>query len=440
MVPSRLKGLHNRTLAARRQRLVHSALVALGPPASAGGGGPLRGVPCYLGPPPGTMIFLDHNATTPLDPRVLERMVAVLGDPALQGNPSSVHAAGQRARGVVERARRGLAAALGCEPLEITFTSGGTEADNLAVLGVGRALRAAGRPCGVLTSPLEHPAVLSAAQQLGREGHPVALVPVDGAGRIAPAAVEAIARDRPEIGLVSLAAVNHEIGNAYPVAALAAAARRGRPEALVHCDAVQALGRVPVDFAGWGVDLLSVSAHKIYGPKGIGALIHRRHLEVAPLFYGGHQERGRRPGTEAPATIAGFARAAELAAAELGERAARARAATARLRAGLRDIQGARVLGDPEGELGCTTCATFAGCEGQLLLINLDLAGICVSTGAACSAGSLGPSPALLALGLSPEEAGSALRISTGKDTTDAEIDALLAALPEAIARVRGEA
>ena len=386
------------------------------------------------------MIYLDHNATTPLDPRVRDRITEVLADPCLQGNPSSVHAWGQRARGVVERARRAVAAVVGAEPLEVTFTSGGTEADNLAILGAARALRAAGRPHGILTSPIEHPAVLGPCRQLAREGHPLVMVAVDGAGRIDPAAVEAALREDPRIGLVSLAAANHEIGNAYPIAALVAAARRARPEVLFHTDAVQAFGRVPVDFRGWGVDLMALSAHKIHGPKGIGALVHRRHLELASVLHGGHQERGRRPGTESTWAAAGFGRAAELAAAELDERGARMRAATARLRAGLRDIPGARVEGDPEGGVGNTTLVTFAGCEGQLLLINLDLEGIMVSTGAACSAGSLEPSPVLLALGLDAGVAGSALRISVGKDTVDAEVDALLGALPRAIARVRGEA
>jgi len=382
-------------------------------------------------------IYLDHNATTPLDPRVLARLVAVLSDPGCQGNPSSVHGWGQRARAVVEEARRAVAAAVGCEALEVTFTSGGTEADNVAVLGCARALRRAGRACGVLSSRIEHPAVMSSCAQLAREGHAVAWVEVDALGRVTPEAVARALVQRPEIGLVSLSAANHELGNRYEIAAMAAAARSLRPELLFHTDAVQALGKIAVDFRGWDVDLMSVTAHKIYGPKGIGALIHRRHLELAPLILGGPQERGRRGGTESPALIAGFAAAAALAAAELRARAATMQARTAELIAGLATIEGARILGDPAARVGNTVCVTFAGAEGQLLLINLDLAGIMVSTGAACSSGSLEPSPVLLGIGCSPAEARGALRISTGKDTSAAQIEALLIALRSALAQVR---
>lgn len=386
-------------------------------------------------PPP---IYLDHNATTPLDPRVRARVIAVLSDPDGQGNPSSVHAWGRRARAVVEDARRAVAAAVGCEALEVTFTSGGTEADNLAVLGGARALRQAGQPCGVLSSRIEHPAVLSACAQLAREGHTIAWVAVDAFGRITPEALATALAERPEIGLVSLSAANHELGNLYPIAALAAAARAARPGVLFHTDAVQALGKVAIDVREWDVDLMSVTAHKIYGPKGIGALIHRRHQELAPLIHGGPQERGRRGGTESPALIAGFGLAAELAASELVERAAAMSASSGRVIAGIEAIGGAQIFGDRAARVGNTVCVAFTGAEGQLLLIHLDLAGIMVSTGAACSSGSLEPSPVLLALGCSPEEARGALRISTGKDTSAAEIDALLAALRSALASVRG--
>lgn len=230
------------------------------------------------------MRYLDHNATTPLDPRVRDAIITALADPLLQGNPASVHSVGQRARAIVEQARRAIARAVGAEPLEVTFTSGGTEADNLAILGAARALRAAGRPCGVLTSPLEHPAVLAAARQLEREGHALALIAVDAAGRIDPAALAATLRAHPEIGVVSLAAANHVLGNAYDIPSLVRVVRENAPQALFHCDAVQAFGKQAIDFRAWDVDLLSVSAHKIYGPKGVGALIHRRRLALAPLL------------------------------------------------------------------------------------------------------------------------------------------------------------
>jgi len=386
------------------------------------------------------VIYLDHNATTPLDPRVTARIVEVLRDPRLQGNPSSIHAWGQRARAVVERARRSIAGALGAEPLEVTLTSGGTEADNLALLGVVRALRAKGRPHGILTSSLEHPAILAAARTLAAEGVPLTLLNVDERGRIPPEMVAKALQEGPEVGLVSLAAANHELGNSYDIPGMVAAARALRPEILFHTDAVQAVGKVPINFREWGVDLLSLSGHKLYGPKGVGALIHRRHLELAPLFHGGHQERGRRPGSEATASIAGLGVAVELATAELETNRAHVCELMAGLRARLGELDDVRLYGDPESSVGNTLSVGISGCEGQLLLINLDLMGIMVSTGSACTAGTLEPSPALLALGCTPEEARSVLRISIGKGTTAAELDTLVDALPEVIARVRAEA
>lgn len=384
--------------------------------------------------------YLDHNATTPLDPRVRDVVIAVLGDAALQANPSSVHGPGQRARAVVEQARRAVARAVGAAPLEVTFTSGGTEADNLALLGAARALRAAGRPAGVLTTAIEHPAVLATARALAQDGHPLVLLPVDRCGRIDPGALGGLLRAHPEVGLVSLAAANHELGNIYDLPALVRVVRDAAPHALVHSDAVQAFGKIPVDLRGWDLDLLSLSAHKIHGPKGVGALVHRRGLAIEPMLRGGAQERGRRPGSESVALLAGFGAAAELAAAELEARASHCAALVDRLRRGLRKLPGAEIHGDLERNTGTTVNVGFAGCDGQLLLINLDLAGIAVATGAACSSGSLEPSPVLLALGFEPAQARSALRISVGKDTQDDDVDALLAALPEVLTRVRGAA
>ncbi len=249
-----------------------------------------------------------------------------------------------------------------------------------------------------------------------------------------------MALDRePEIGLISLSAANHEIGNLYDVPAFVAAAREVRPDILFHCDAVQAIGKVAIDFHAWGVDLLSLSAHKIYGPKGVGALLHRRGLELRPLLFGGRQERGRRPGSEATALLAGFGVAVDLAVAEREVRVARISERRRQLLGRLSELPTLRVYGDP-ASAGNTVCVGIEGCEGQLMLINLDLLGIMVSTGSACSAGNLDPSPVLLALGCTPEEGRSVLRISLGKDTSEAEIDALVAALPEVIARVRAEA
>ncbi|MCY1068329.1 cysteine desulfurase family protein [Nannocystis sp. RBIL2] len=384
------------------------------------------------------MRYLDHNATTPLDPRVRDAVIAALADPLLQGNPASVHSTGQRARAAVEQARRAVARALGAEALEVTFTSGGTEADNLALIGAARALRAAGRPCGLLTSPLEHPAVLAAAGRLQREGHPLALVAVDAQGRIEADALRAALRANPETGVVSLAAANHVLGNTYDIPGLVRVVREVAPTVLVHCDAVQAFGKLNLDFHAWDLDLLSVSSHKIYGPKGVGALVHRRRLALDPLLLGGQQERGRRAGTESVANLAGFGLAAQLAAAELPARHAHVVALADRLRAGLANMSDATVHGDRERRVGNTVSVGFEGCDGQLLAMNLDLAGIAVSYGAACSSGTPEPSPVLLALGLTPAAARSALRISLGAGNTEDDVDALLAALPEAIARVRG--
>ncbi|MCA9687126.1 MAG: aminotransferase class V-fold PLP-dependent enzyme, partial [Myxococcales bacterium] len=307
------------------------------------------------------MLDLDHNATTPLDDRVRAAMIELLGDPALDGNPSSVHGRGRRARALVEDARRALATAVGAEPLGVTFTSGGTEADALAIMGGCRALRRAGRPCGLLTSTIEHPAVLGAGERLAAEGVFRVLIEPDGLGRIEAEAVVAALRAHPEVGLLSLATANHELGNVYDIPAIVAAVRSLDRELLVHSDAVQAFGKVPVDFAAADLDLMSVSSHKIYGPKGVGALIHRPHLQLEPLWIGGSQERGRRVGTEAVPAIHGFGVAAGLLGDELGERRRRIAAAFARLLPGLLAIPGARRWGDPERHLGNTALVGFDG-------------------------------------------------------------------------------
>ncbi len=396
-----------------------------------------------VSPSPGVLYgrrvrYLDHNATTPLDPRVRDVVIAVLGDDRLQANPSSVHGPGQQVRAVIERARRAVAGAAGAAALEITFTSGGSEANNLAILGAARALRAAGRAAGLLTTAIEHPAVLACAQALEREGHVWVRLGVDGDGRVDLGELAGLLRIHPEIGLVSLAAANHELGNTYDIAAAVRVVRESAPQALVHSDAVQAFGKIPVDLHAWDLDLMSLSAHKIYGPKGIGALVHRRGLGLAPVLYGGPQERGRRPGSEAVALIAGFGVAAELAVREREARQLHTRGLVDRLREGLKRMPGVTIHGDCERHMGTTVNVGFTGCDGQLLLINLDLAGFAVSTGAACASGSLEPSPVLLALGLSPAAARSALRISVGKDTRPGDVEALLDTLPELLDRVRG--
>lgn len=378
------------------------------------------------------VIDFDHNATTPLHASVRAAMVELLRRDDL-GNPSSVHARGRAAREVVEQARRAVASAVGAESLGVTFTAGGTEANALAVAGAARAARRRGAPDGILTSPLEHPGLLHTVGKLEEQGHAVAYVPVDDRGRIDPARVRGVLEEHPEVGIVTLSAANHELGNRYDVPAFVASVRATRDDVVIHTDAVQALGKTPVEFAGWGVDLLSLSAHKIGGPTGVGALVHHKSVRLEPLV-AGHQERGRRGGTEALAPIAGFGVAvgAGLDAVERD----RVQAMTTRVRDGVR-AAGARIHGDIEHDVGNTVSFAFEGCPGELMCMNLDLDGFAVSTGAACSAGTLEASPVMLALGLTPSRAAEAVRVSLGSSNTMSEVEAFLAALPAIVGRVR---
>ena len=369
-------------------------------------------------------IDLDHNATTRLDPAVRDAMRPVWE--GVYGNPSSIHEEGRRARDAVERARREVARFVGGAADEVVFTSGGTEADLLGIVGAARAARARGAPARVVSSPLEHPAVHGALALLAAEGFAVERVPVDGAGRIDLDAVAGALRGGA--ALVSFALANHELGNVYDVAAIAEIAHRAG--ALVHTDAVQAGGKVPIDVSSLGVDLLSISAHKIHGPKGSGALWVRRGVEVSPLHSGGHQERGARPGTENVAGIVGLGAAAELAREPLSP------ALRDRLEAGLMAL-GARLHGDPVARVPNTVNVAFSGAPGDVLVAALDLAGIAVSTGAACTSGSVEPSPVVLALGVSRDEAAEAVRFSLGRDNSAWEIEAVLERLPAVLARIR---
>lgn len=381
------------------------------------------------------VIDFDRNATAPLHPAARAAMMAALEGDAL-GNPSSVHRLGQRARAVVERGRRAIAAALGASSTDVVLTSGGTEADALAILGVARALAVAGRPSAVACSAIEHPAVTGACGVLRRAGHGVVTIPVDAHGRLDPASIGALVRAHPELGLVSVTAAHHELGNVTDVRAIVDAVRAVRPEVLVHVDAVQALGKLPVSVAGWGVDLLSVSAHKVGGPAGIGALVCARHVAIEPLWGGGRQQSGRRPGTESAWATAGFAAAATAAASAAERWASEVAPLGARLRAGLVAC-GGRLFGDPDAHLGNTALAAFDGCDGHLVMVALDLAGFACSTGAACSTGTVEPSAVLLALGCDRAVARGALRFSLGPERTAAEIDALCSALPDILASVR---
>jgi len=373
-------------------------------------------------------VYLDHNATTPLDPRVREAMLPHLGESF--GNPSSLHWFGQRARAAVEEARASVAALVGAEPVEIVFTAGGSEADNLALRGAV-ATAPAGRR-GVVVSTIEHHAVLNTAKALDAEGCPAAFARVDEGGRLDLDDLRGKLSDTTR--LVSLMLANNETGVLQPVAEAARLARE--QGALVHCDAVQAAGKVPLDVRALDVDLLALSAHKLYGPKGVGCLYVRRGTKLQPLVRGGAQERNRRAGTENVAGIAGFGRAAALAAECLAADAARVSALRDRLEERLLAIAGAQRNGAPP-RVPNTANVSFAGIDAEALLIAIDLEGVAASTGAACAAGGVEPSHVLKAMGFPPARVQSSLRLSLGRGTTAAEVDRAAEVIAGAVARQR---
>jgi cysteine desulfurase len=365
-------------------------------------------------------VYFDNNATTRLDPRVLEAMLPYLSGP--YGNASSLHRFGRAARDAVERAREQLAALVNCQPREIIWTSGGTESNNLALKGVAEGAR----PTRVLYGATEHPAVLEAAESLRARGWGVETIAVDEDG-----VVDWPKFDRQVAGgavrLVSLMRVNNETGVIQDVARAAAPSRAAG--AWLHVDAVQALGKIAVDFSALRADLMSVSSHKIYGPKGLGALIVRSDVELAPLHHGGVQERGLRGGTENVAAIVGFGVAAELAQQELESRAAQALALRERLEAGLHALPGVRIFAERVARAPNTVQFAVAGYEGEALLMQLDRKGFAVSSGSACASGRGEPSHVLLGMGIARGVAEGAIRVSLGQDNTAAEIDQFLAAL-----------
>jgi cysteine desulfurase len=375
-------------------------------------------------------IYLDYNATTPVDPVVLDAMLPYFAENF--GNASSIHSPGQRARGAVDGARASVAALLGAKPSEIVFTSGGTESDNLALFGVVAASQEPRKH--IITTAIEHHAVLNAAQALEKFGVEVTYIPVGREGISDP---EDIRRAlRRETILISVMHANNELGTIQPIEEIGRIAAKA--DVLFHCDAVQSAGKLPLDVNRLGVDLLSISAHKIYGPKGVGALYVRSGTPLEPQFHGGHHERDRRPGTENVPGIAALGKAADLARKNLMTDCARITSLRDRLEDALLAACGdARVNGNRAQRISNTSNISFHAAGGEALVIALDLQGIACSTGAACSSGAVGPSHVLLAIGLSPDEARSSLRFSLGRTTTAEEIEQAIATIPQAVERLR---
>ena len=375
-------------------------------------------------------VYLDHNATTPVHPAAADAVAEALRNQF--GNASSVHAYGQAAKAALDEARAGVAALVGGEPSEIVFTSGGTEADNLAIRGVAEAAPADRRH--LIASAIEHEAVLHTFKALAARGWRTTLLRVDSRGVVDPAELERALT--PETALVSVMHANNEIGTLQPIPELAGIAHAGG--ARFHVDAVQSAGKVPLDVRALGIDLLSISAHKFNGPKGAGALWMRRGARVVATMTGGRQERNRRAGTENVPAIVGLGIAARVAREQLESTATGCRALRDRLEAGILErVSGAVVNGAPDARVPNTTSISFDRVEAEALLIALDLEGIAVSTGSACSSGTLEPSHVLRAMGLPPRRVQSSIRFSVGLGNTDAEIEHVLAVLPGIVDRLR---
>jgi len=375
--------------------------------------------------------YFDHNATTPVSPEVLETAVECLGQ--AYGNASSIHHFGQAAKQRLEKARRQVAALMGCQERELVFVSGGTEADNLALFGIVRNTR--GRESRhIITTAIEHPAVLNACAQLQREGVAVSYVRVDAHGVVDPDEIRQALR--PDTVLISVMHANNELGTVQPVAEIAAMAHEAG--AYMHADGVQALGKIPVDVDALDVDLYSVSGHKICAPKGIGALYVRRGTRLGAIQFGGHHERERRAGTENVPGAAALGRAAEIAGERLEAEARRLGELRDRLESAILErIPHTGVNGAGAARTPNTTNIYFDGIEGEALVIALDLRGFAVSSGAACSSGAVEPSHVLTAIGLAPDRARASIRFSLGHANTAEQADALVEAVAAAVAHLR---
>jgi cysteine desulfurase len=374
-------------------------------------------------------VYLDNAATTPLDPRVLESMLPHLG--GRRGNPSSLHAFGGSAREGVEDARDSVASLIGASPGEIVFTSGGTESDDLAILGLARS--AGPNQRHAVVSCVEHAAVREGARRLQSEGFEVSWIGVDAEGLVDPD--EFAASLRPETALAAVVWANNEVGTVEPVPELAEiCAAKGIP---FHADAVQAVGRVPIDVSETAVSTLALSGHKLYGPQGVGALYVRQGVSLDPIIYGGGQERGLRSGTQNVAGIAGLGAAARLAREEMDHRVAHERALRDRVMAGIESLPDVFVNGHRERRLSNNVHLTVLGVEAESLVLFLDSLGYAIGSGSACSSGGHKASPVLLAMGLPEREAFSVVRITVGKDNTSEEVDGFLEAFSTAVAQLR---
>jgi len=375
-------------------------------------------------------IYLDYAATTPTDPEVAKTMLPYLTD--IFGNPSSNHSFGLEAREAIEEARGKIAASIGARSGEIVFTGGGTEADNLALKGIALSKKSKGNH--IITTSIEHPAIIETCKSLKKLGFNITYLPVDSYGLVDPDDLKKAITDKTI--LVTIMHANNEAGTIEPIADITRITREAG--VFFHTDAVQTVGHIPVDVKTLGVDLLSISAHKIYGPKGIGALYVKRGVEITPMLHGGGQEKKRRSGTENTASIVGFAKAIELATQDITEEAMRITSLRNRLTTGILErIDDTRLNGHPLSRLPNNINISIDYIEGEAVMLNLDLEGICVSTGSACSSSDHGPSHVLLAMSLPPEQVYGSLRFTLGKWTTEADIDHALEVLEKIVTKLR---
>ncbi len=376
------------------------------------------------------LIYLDYAATTPMRPEVLEAMMPYFIEDF--GNPSSLYTLGRQAKGAVEDARDRIAAFIGASPREIVFTSGGTESDNMAIKGVAFANEKKGNH--IITTPIEHHAVLEPCHFLAKRGYEITYLPVDEHGMVAPADVEKAITNKTV--LVSIMHANNEVGTIEPLEEIGKITRE--KGVYLHTDAVQTFGHIPINVNELGVDLLSVSAHKLYGPKGVGVLYIRKGTRMVPTAHGGSQENNRRAGTHNVAGIVGLAKAVEIAEREMASEAKRLSELRDRLLHGLIEkIPNARLTGHPTKRLPNNASVCLVGAEGEAMLLSLDMEGISSSSGSACTSGTLEPSHVLLAMGIPAEIAHSSLRLTLGDKTTREDVDYVLEILPPIVERLR---